>query len=255
MKVLCFGLFVLFAFSIQCHSQWFPHVEVQNDTTLIQDKKASLNQAPNSRHSTNNIQNEMPPPFPPGPKLIEPAKGTQNMPLSVTVTWSPFLPSDSFMVYCSIDSFTETAYFHSSFLKDTFYVFSNLKPSTTYYWKVKSEMSDPRSAAESAIWSFTTRINAPMLILPGNNAADVCTTQTFRWKKIVNAISYRLQIGSHGFFSSLFFKDTSGIKDTSLSVSGFSPNTTYYWCVSATNTSGTSEYISPTWLFTTGLLS
>lgn len=87
----------------------------------------------------------------------------------------------------------------------------------------------------------------PSLVSPTNGATGISATPTLTWNISTGATSYRLQVTLAN--GNVVF-DTSGIIVTFKQVSGLQNNTTYYWRVNATNSSGTSDW-SSTWNFTT----
>jgi len=91
---------------------------------------------------------------------------------------------------------------------------------------------------------------APTLVSPSNSATGLSVLPTLTWNSSANAISYRLIIATDNLFSNVVFNDST-ITDTSKTLaSAIQNNKTYYWKVSAKNSSGTSSY-STVWSFTT----
>ncbi len=88
------------------------------------------------------------------------------------------------------------------------------------------------------------------LYFPSQNASNISTNLTLRWKHSDSASVYRLQVGTDpSFATGVAFSDTS-INDTVKTISGLSLNTTYYWQVSIKKSSGKIS-ASPIWSFTT----
>jgi hypothetical protein len=105
--------------------------------------------------------------------------------------------------------------------------------------------------------NFVTKINIPPTyvplkveqISPVNDRSGITQPVKFTWNPSSDADSYRLQISSDSTFASATI-DTTGITDTSISITGLSNLTTYYWRVNATNVEGTSPW-SNIWSFRT----
>ena len=91
--------------------------------------------------------------------------------------------------------------------------------------------------------------NPPILVSPSNGATGVSTDPTLNWNASSGATSYILQVHDNSSFTSPVHEET-GITSTQRQISGLSNNTTYYWRISASNSSGTSAW-SSTWNFTT----
>jgi len=99
-------------------------------------------------------------------------------------------------------------------------------------------------AVKSAAWGSPNSVpQPPVLNYPSNGAAAIPANTTLRWNASTGAESYTLQVSTSPTFST-FILNQSGITSTSYSLNGLSANTTYYWRVSATNASGTSEWSS-----------
>lgn len=92
-------------------------------------------------------------------------------------------------------------------------------------------------------------VQAPDLVFPGNAVVDVPTDVTLRWKSVLGADSYRVQVGTSVSPPVIVFEE-SGLTDTTVAVTGLDNNTTYFWRVSASNEVTTSGF-SPIWQFKT----
>jgi chitinase len=99
-------------------------------------------------------------------------------------------------------------------------------------------------AVKSEAWGSPNSVpQPPVLNYPSNGAAGIPANTTLRWNASTGAESYTLQVSTSLTFST-FILNQSGIVSASYSLNGLSANTTYYWRVSATNASGTSEWSS-----------
>lgn len=92
---------------------------------------------------------------------------------------------------------------------------------------------------------------SPVLSSPSNGATSVSLTPTLMWNAVTGAASYHVQVSTSSTFATTVM-DSANIASTTLSASSLASNTTYYWHVSATNSSGTSSYSSP-FSFTTAV--
>ncbi len=89
----------------------------------------------------------------------------------------------------------------------------------------------------------------PTLSSPANGATNQATSLTLSWGTALYATSYNLQVSTSSSFTS-YVVNTTGLTNTSYSLSGISMGTSYYWRVQAVNAAGTSSW-SSTWGFTT----
>jgi gliding motility-associated-like protein len=76
----------------------------------------------------------------------------------------------------------------------------------------------------------------PKLVNPANNGI-IGTSQTFKWTSSSNASYYTLKISTNSDISGSFDYNTG--TSTTYDISGLALNTTYYWAVFATNSTGT----------------
>ena len=83
----------------------------------------------------------------------------------------------------------------------------------------------------------------PLLVAPANGVTDAPTNPLLAWNASPGASSYHVQISTDPGFATTVI-DRSDLAVTSLSVSGLSGNTQYFWHVSATSSGGTSSYLT-----------
>lgn len=117
-----------------------------------------------------------------------------------------------------------------------------LSRNKAYFWRVRS-FNPSDSSAWSDTLSFSTLPEAPaapQIIAPADSSTNLPTNLTFSWNSSGEDVSYQFQLGlDQGFTQKL---DSTGIADTTLSLSDLKFNQTYYWRVKATNTGGTSSW-------------
>ncbi|MBI5214487.1 MAG: T9SS type A sorting domain-containing protein [Ignavibacteriae bacterium] len=88
------------------------------------------------------------------------------------------------------------------------------------------------------------------LYFPSQNASNISTSPTLRWKHSDSATTYRLQVATDPTFAAGIAYSDSNLTDTVHVISGLSLNTMYYWQVSIKKLSGKISS-SPIWSFTT----
>jgi len=82
---------------------------------------------------------------------------------------------------------------------------------------------------------------APTLVVPADSGTGISIQCTFSWYPSKGAEKYNLEIATDSFFTNKIIERT-GLKVSSLLISGFAFSTKYYWRVNATNNAGTSSY-------------
>ncbi|MGA3287179.1 MAG: SUMF1/EgtB/PvdO family nonheme iron enzyme [Bacteroidota bacterium] len=129
---------------------------------------------------------------------------------------------------------------------------SGLTTSTTYYWKIVAK--DSKGAVTmGTVWSFTTTHPpaAPSNPNPADAATDVSTSPTLSWScsdPDGDAVTYDVYFGTSTNPTTAIATNQS---TTSISRSGLTNSTTYYWKIVAKD-SKDAITTGPDWSFTTG---
>jgi len=179
---------------------------------------------------------------PPVPILASPVSGTSSVPESVAVVWRSSALAFSYVLQISTDpSFLSGMIVNDSTLVDTARVVRGLTGQAMHYWRVKAANAGG-SSAYSSTSNFTTGFPlAATLLVPPNVQPDVVTNPTFVWMRSAAATSYRFQLAKSENFASVLV-DTSGLADTTFSVSQLQSYTIYFWRVKASNSVGISDW-------------
>ena len=111
---------------------------------------------------------------------------------------------------------------------------SGLSPRTTYHYRVKSQ-DDMGNAAVSGDYTFTTADDDPPVI--SNVAATVTgMSVTFTWTTDEPSTS-EVEYGTSPSYGSITSHDMTLVTEHRVSLTGLSPQTTYYYMVKSRNTS------------------
>jgi hypothetical protein len=107
-------------------------------------------------------------------------------------------------------------------------------------------------------WTHTNRMNTnpllpsvPVLSLPLDHSINQSTALNLIWKKCDRVSNYKVQISLDSVFNNIIINDST-LTDTLKYVFGLTTSTTYFWRVSAKNSSG-SSYYSNVWDFKTSV--
>jgi len=187
--------------------------------------------------------------------LTSPSDGATDLDVQPTFDWQTLDGADSYTLQLSSDSGFETLVVDSSQTAgSSLTVNAMLDNSTLYYWRVRAE-NEGGASEWSEVWSFTTKEQAPAMVVlgsPADQVSSVATTPTLKWNRAERAVDYQLQLSSASDFSVITLDST--LTDTSFVVDKTLENdTSYYWRVKASNEGGESEW-SDAWRFTTELL-
>ncbi len=185
------------------------------------------------------------------PTLVSPKNDSAGLPIEVTFTWTSIASNARY--YFELD--TDPGFANPVVIQDNIVGTSTkIKLNDyfqTYYWRVRGSVVGCASDW-SAVYTFSTKLDAPVLTSPVNNATKVSTFPVFRWNKVTGATSYILDISVSTDFSQQNLVQTVNVKNNSGSVlKGLAENASYYWRVRALNERGESPF-SATWKFTTG---
>jgi formylglycine-generating enzyme required for sulfatase activity len=134
-----------------------------------------------------------------------------------------------------------------------------LSPDTTYYWQARATNSLGTTYADgssAAYWSFTTGDGSPSpftKLSPVNGATDQYLGLTLDWGDSDRADTYAYCYDTTNDNVCTNWIETG--TTSQVSISGLSPNTTYYWQARATNSLGTTYADGGSaahWSFSTG---
>ncbi len=184
------------------------------------------------------------------PVLVSPANGETGVSSNTTLEWNTVANATTYSVQVSTSNQFNNFFLNQNITSNSCPL-SGLTNNTTYYWRVRA-FNSSNTSVWTAIRSFSTGNGSPQtpsLISPQNGASEVSVSPTLSWTSVSNTQTYNLQVSTNSNFTETTTNLT-GLQSTNQVVSSLSANTTYYWRVSATNTSGTSAW-SAAWSFTT----
>ena len=182
--------------------------------------------------------------------LRMPTDQSKGLPTSISFLWFSLQGADRYNLQISNDSNFQDLVFSQDTIVNNSMPKKDLKPQSTFYWRVRGINSDG-FGEWSDVWTFTTSGNAPALLSPDNGFENVKIPVTFKWEFFTNSLNYRLQI-----YKDDKFETTAGgsdaVSNTEFTMnSGLEYNTVYYWRVQANLNDGSTSDWSQTWSFTT----
>ncbi|MBI5325138.1 MAG: T9SS type A sorting domain-containing protein [Ignavibacteriae bacterium] len=117
-----------------------------------------------------------------------------------------------------------------------------------YYWRVCAK--GPGGPGDwSDIWSFTTAIQAPILIYPEHQSDSIPLDIPLQWENVDGAMSYHLVIAENFLFSKIV-NETAGIIGNSFTTGKLDYGKRYYWKLSSIDENGEGVF-SKSWNFRT----
>lgn len=184
------------------------------------------------------------------PVLAMPAAYAMYLPPTVTFTWNTSPLAAIYHLQVSTDStFASNIVLDSKDLVDTMTAATGFTGQAQYFWRVAAANAGGTSSFSSSR-SFTTGFPAtPSLVSPANASPDIALNPTLIWRSTQGSESFRLQLSTSSDFT-VIVKDTVGIQDTSLAVTGLAGSKIHFWRVGAANSIGISLW-SEVWRFRT----
>ena len=174
---------------------------------------------------------------------ISPANGATSVGTSVTLYWtaSPYMTSYEYCLDTTNDNACTSSWVNNTNQRSV--TLSGLNRGTTYYWQVRAKNSNGTAYADgpvTAFWSFTVNVPPDPFnkLSPVNSATSSGSTVTLYWTASTGMTNYEYCIDTTAGNTCT----TSWVNNTnrrSVTLSGLSTNTTYYWQVRAKNSSGT----------------
>ncbi|KGK91517.1 cell wall-binding protein [Desulfosporosinus sp. HMP52] len=159
----------------------------------------------------------------------------------IYLDWDSVSEATSYYVYRSTTS--SGTYSKIGTATSSKYTDSDLKSDTTYYYKVKTVRNSKTSEYSSRDYATTDKSDESDLSAPTNLTAKAESSSKIYldWDSVSEATSYYIYSSptSSGTYSKITTTTTSNYTDT-----GLSPNTTYYYKVTAVNSWSSSGYSS-----------
>jgi hypothetical protein len=187
------------------------------------------------------------------PTLSSPPNGAGGQNQALVLSWIPGVPGPYTLQVSTSPMFSTTVFNQSGITTTSQAVAYALASNTVYYWRVSSK-NGSGFGGWSQTWSFQTGVLPPAAPpgtpSPSVGASNQSLAPTLSWSEPFGASSYALQVSTSSNFSTLLV-NLGGLTKTSQSISGLAPSTTYFWRVSATNSSGSMGWAG-VWSFKTG---
>ncbi len=187
------------------------------------------------------------------PVLSSPENNKTGVSTEPELLWTQSEGATKYNLQLATDSSFSNLVINENGLADTGKQVVGLSRLVRYYWRVSAANNYESSAWSSPAFAFVTAgtiPSVPLLSLPSNGASDINVNPVLTWNASLGADGYTLQVSKSSTFTD-FVYNQSGLTATSKQITGLNNFEKYYWRVSASNISGTSDWSSPAWSFTT----
>ncbi|WKN45585.1 fibronectin type III domain-containing protein [Tunicatimonas pelagia] len=160
-----------------------------------------------------------------------------------TSRWQKVTEARTYEVEISSDiNFTETDSLQRVVTEDTFAIIKNgLKVDEDYFYRVTARNGDIISGYSNVVHLTTTQLTKPVLLeIPDRVQNEL----TFQWQAVTSAINYTVEVTTDPLFlnETAYVVENERTEDTSFTVTGLNPNTSYYFRVRAHSEKSFSEY-------------
>ncbi|MBK7090630.1 MAG: hypothetical protein IPH59_02735 [bacterium] len=171
------------------------------------------------------------------PTLATPANGATNLTQPITLDWDDVVTSTSYQIQIDNNSDFSSVTLDQSVAASA-YAVTGLADGATFYWRVRAQNSCGYGSW-SASRFFSTACNlpvAPNYVSPANGATGLAQPVALDWSDIAGAIAYQVQVDDNSSFASTVIDQQPA--SSTVSASGLTGGTVYYWRVRAQNVCG-----------------
>ena len=165
------------------------------------------------------------------------AEGTSS--ISVTLTWTAVSGAVKYKIYTAVTSTGVYRYVDETEYRT--YIVNDLVPSSTYYFKVSSDINGIEGPQSTYAEGTTREQTIPV---PGSVTASALSSDSIQvnWNSVSGAASYKVYRGASA--SGTYTLITTRT-DTSYTDTGLTPLTTYFYRVSAVTSRGEGDQSNP----------
>ncbi|WP_194974087.1 LamG-like jellyroll fold domain-containing protein [Aquiflexum lacus] len=162
-------------------------------------------------------------------------------PVDISFAWQPLSNAQAYRLQISKNSDFSSNVITINNIKNYSLVYPELDANSTFFWRIRASNTSG-NGQYSAVLSFKTgNTNTvpgrTILLSPETQKEGVGLSPIFKWAKVPNADSYRLQVSIASDFSS-YVINQSNIELTEYQSIKLQENKTYYWRVRASNAIG-----------------
>jgi hypothetical protein len=160
------------------------------------------------------------------PTLLSPAIN-EKVSLSGKLSWNLVIGAIKYQIQVDkTDKFTSPI-LNTIVAQNTSTNYSDLKPRTNYYWRVRA-MNNKDTSAWSDLYVFKTMSQAPSLLYPLDNVAGILLADSLQWEVQLDSETYLVQVSKSNTFNENVINLTNHNKP-SLPISNLDNLTKYYW--------------------------
>ena len=187
---------------------------------------------------------------PDSPTLIEPLDNETQVQPTDKFSWSAVAQAKLYRFELATDAqFTNIVYTKDT-KREFVYVDQFDNGFTTYYWRVRANNGGHLSQ-NPAVWSFTSGVGTPQLLLPTDKDYTTVDRPFFDWEDVNGASKYTIQVSVISSFSNtnLIVVDEEVTQSHYQAVTPLELNKLYHWRVLATDNDGNNSVYSSVFRF------
>ncbi len=158
----------------------------------------------------------------------------------VNFSWNAVNGAQSYRIQISEQSNFSSFVVNTGGIAGTSTTINGLQYNKLYYWRVNAQNVADGEGPASDARQFETKVAAPTLTLPANNAVDVALEGQMTWSAVAGAGSYQIQVSLVNNFSSTVINATSATN--SYNYAGLENNKQHFWRVRGIKNGGNGEW-------------
>ena len=175
----------------------------------------------------------------PNVTLTSPANNSKAQALTGTLQWSTVSGAATYDVQIATDDSFNNVIATGTPATNSFN-YSGLLNFTDYHWRVRAR-NGANYGEYSSVFTFQTKLAAPVITNPANNAVGAPIAGNFTWNAVFGATFYSVQLSTDANFTTLLV-DQTNIAATTLAYSGLNNMTNYFVRVKAHNADGEGDW-------------
>jgi len=130
-------------------------------------------------------------------------------------------------------------------IRDTFITVTDLIGMSDYYWQIRAGNAGGWSAYSEPYKFSTSFPETPALVYPAHSSTNMPDSLTLIWNRCPHASEYQLQVANNSsYLTNYMVLDTSGLTDTTYTITDLVASKYHYWHVRAINEYGTTGWSS-----------
>lgn len=171
--------------------------------------------------------------------LTTPANNAKAQPLAGTLQWNTVTGAATYDVQVATDAAFTNIIANGTPATNSFN-YSAFTNFTNYHWRVRAR-NGANFGEYSTVFTFQTKLAAPVVTNPLNNATGLAVAGNFTWNAVAGATFYTVQVSTNANFTT-FVSNQTNVAGLTLGYSGLNNFSDYFVRVKAHNADGEGDF-------------